>query len=615
MSYHFNPHSHVKIWLTNNPDVFMNFENQTRLIEIREKNPNDTLHLLYDSTLLSPGAHQKLHDFCAENNIIPVDADSFKNHLKSDLERSLYDYYKDEINNLKQGGNLAVASDILRVLSVCYRLGIYTDLDVSLDTNGLPDSISVDAPFLLNIGSLKLLGNQEMILALNELIIVADEEAAKEQIEKLQAGLLSKLKNYSSDYIEQTEAMLDQGKFLNRTLVGYMKNRVEANYIKKSAALKPGEGITASRMFRAYINEIMTNEEKYLNFHKQHPEETHETVIKRLRDDLKQQISFIKWLFFNKEYNEINQLLSLDDGAFIKSMMKKERTQYLKSIVICTTGPVEVARSFFGGYILTSDEVEQVARPVAFSHYGLDKAFLSRNVIPLHENAWGMLKYLGEDVGVRNDSSWLEEGVSLQEQRNNQLLEKKQTLSENLPSFLLLIRQNINEQITNLQDESKGFFRFLKKRHRKAEKIEALQKIMICFDQNEEEFDIAQFRTILADLRLNHKEVFAGFFFNRTRKIIEGLEQLCHDSIVLRVAKNKKLGVAEKRTEPVDIGSGESTPKDNIDHDIKKMSSVYVKQTSTSVTSSAHCYASMYPVKTTNSDVIEETQPTATYSL
>ncbi len=41
--YKYNPHAHVKIWLSKTPSVFMNIENQTRLIEMREKNPNDIM--------------------------------------------------------------------------------------------------------------------------------------------------------------------------------------------------------------------------------------------------------------------------------------------------------------------------------------------------------------------------------------------------------------------------------------------------------------------------------------------------------------------------------------------------------------------------------------------
>ena len=97
MPYKYNPHSHVKVWVSSNPSVFMNFENQTRLIAIREKNPRDVIHLVYDSTMLNKQALHDLDVFCKENNIIPVDADTFKDKLQSPQEQELYECYKDEI--------------------------------------------------------------------------------------------------------------------------------------------------------------------------------------------------------------------------------------------------------------------------------------------------------------------------------------------------------------------------------------------------------------------------------------------------------------------------------------------------------------------------------------
>ena len=87
-------------------------------------------------------------------------------------------------------------------------MGTYTDLDVPIDTNGLPDHVPVKTPLLLNIGSLKI-GKKEFILTNNDCVAIVDKEAAKEQIEQLHAGLISKLTHYSSDYIEKTEASLD----------------------------------------------------------------------------------------------------------------------------------------------------------------------------------------------------------------------------------------------------------------------------------------------------------------------------------------------------------------------------------------------------------------------
>ena len=101
--YLYNPHNHVKIWLSNRRGLFMHDENQMRLIEMRYKNPNDRIHLVYDSSLLDVQATVNLHQFCSEHSIIPVDANEFGKLLKASGEKKLYEFYKDEINHLKDG--------------------------------------------------------------------------------------------------------------------------------------------------------------------------------------------------------------------------------------------------------------------------------------------------------------------------------------------------------------------------------------------------------------------------------------------------------------------------------------------------------------------------------
>lgn len=519
----------------------MNFENQTRMITMREKNPKDTIHLIYDSSLLNEQARIDLHQFCEENSIVPVDADSveFKTQLQSEDEKTLYKLYKDEITHLKEGGNLGVASDILRWLPPCYHLGSYTDLDVPLDTSTLPDTVSVDSPLLLNIGSLKLFGNKEMVLTLNEFIGVVDEQKARPQIEKVHKGMIRKLTHYENDYIEKTVDAFSQDSFLSRYLVGAMKNRAESTYIQRSTLLKVPNGSVTSRGIRAYINEVMTDPDKYINFHRKSLDETDKSVVQRLRNELGSQLGIIKWLFFRTEYNEIKKVLSQNDDKFIATVMKKERSLYLKSIVICTTGPIEVANSLFGDYTLNSDEIDRKARPAAFSHYGLHKGFLSKNVVPLHQNIWGMLRYLGADVGELNDSSWLEEGMKLQESRLETLLKRQKMLAENLPSALASAKEKIEDHIRKLQQESQGFFGFFYKSRRQA-KIKALQDVLNCFNSKDQTFDIVQFKGVLEAIHLNEKVVYGGLFSNRTQRLVEGLAELCHEAVVYRVARDKK---------------------------------------------------------------------------
>jgi glucosyltransferase Lgt1/2/3 len=605
MSYQYKPHSHVKVWLTNNPQVFMNFENQTRLIEMREQNPKDPIHLIFDSSLLNSDALVEVREFCTENNITPVDADQFKNNLKSDKERQLFEFYKDEITHLKEGGNLGVASDILRWLSASYSLGSYTDLDVPLDTRTVPERVTVEAPLLLNIGSLKLLGTKEMLLTLNEYIAVVDEEAAKEQIERVQSGLIKKLGHYGSDYMQKTEAMLSQGSFLNRILIGYMKNRAEALYIQKSTELHPSNGIHTSRNLRAYVNEVMTNSEKYVNFKKESVNEPHEEVILRLRKELATQQSFSKWLFFRKDYHETRAVLAQTDDKLISYLMKKERSLYLKSIVICTTGPIEVANSLYDTYVMDFKEVNEKVRPSTFSHYELHNAFLSRNVIPLHEDPWSMLKFLGADVGELNDSSWLEEGMNLQQVRQVKLVEKQRQLVADLPFFLSTAKKDIESHLNKLEQEAEGWLGFWGRTRRDA-KIAALKEVLGCFDEKNQSFDIAIFRQLSENMDKN--TVFAGFFSRRTEDLFQSLEQLCHEAIVLRIAKGKKLPVAavEDTVECSTIALAKMSAS-QADPELQKVTTVsFKKQSTVNPGSPTHCKCSLFATTSEEAKPVRE---------
>lgn len=542
MSYKFNPHAHVKVWLSNNPDVFMNFVNQTRLIDMREKNPNDVINLVYDSSLLTLKANAELLTFCYENNFTPVDADSFKDTLNP-LESALYGFYKDEVTHLKEGGNLGVASDILRWLSSLYRIGTYTDLDVPLDTSRFPDEVKLETPLLLNIGSLRLLGNKEMVLVLNELIGVADEKQAKPDIERVQAYIVEKLRNYSSNFVETTEKELGTGSYLNRTMLGQMKNRAETLYIVKANELIDGakqhyskDEIT-SRELRGYVTHIFRDNDSYLNF-KRVGLETNKDIIQKLRNECQSQLGFIKWLFFRSEYQQISRMLELNDEKFVTALLKKEKSLYIKSIVVCTTGPIAVMDAYFGKCVLSSSEIDQKAKHVAFSSYGLDKAFLSRNVVPLHQDPVSMLRYMGADVGELNDSSWLEEGMSLQARKQKALLEEKRVFEAYLPDALTMLHQNITSKITQLKEQDDELFAFIFRKRRHA-KIDALTQVANCFDQTDGlNFDIAAFRRCVAKV---DPRAYDGVFSRETETLIKQIESLCHKAIVFRSTDESKI--------------------------------------------------------------------------
>lgn len=535
--YSYNPHNHVKIWLSNKPSVFMNIENQMRLISMREKNPTDQITLIYDSSLLNATAITNLNRFCNEHRITPVDADTFAPLLSSDNERTLYNFYKDEITHLKDGGNLAVASDIIRWLPPVYSRGTYTDFDVPVDTTQLPPTINIEAPLLLNIGSLQTRG-KEVILTNNDYIAVIDPIAAKNEIEQVQNGFIKVLSSYTNDFIEKTEEEFGGDSFLNRYFIDFMRNRSESIYIARSKSNFQDGIPRTSRILRQHINEIMTVQSKFLEFNKLEPNETNESIVKRLRVALNNQLGLMKWLFFRNEYNEIKKVLEQSDDVLVNYLMKKERSLYLKSVVICTTGPIAIAKFLFKGYVFNPKHFSEFIQPFSFNHYNLKKAFQSQNSIPIHENILGMMNFLGAEDGALNDSSWLEEGAKLQQNRGQLLEDKIKTLKKDLPSILLKNKNDIENHIEQIKANCEGFFGFFHLDRKKA-KIKALGEVLTCFQKDT--FDTSELRKVLENINSNSDKVYAGLLSSKTQTLVEELNQYCNEAIVFGLTQNRQI--------------------------------------------------------------------------
>ena len=187
MPYRYNPHRHVKIWLSKNRDLFLNLENQLRLVRMRDLNKTDEIHFIYDSALLSATTLQKLNNFCEKHRIIAVDIQTeVIPECKTAEEKKLIALYQDEVRHLEAGGNLGVASDILRWVSPVYKRGTYSDLDVAVDTRGLPETIIVDKPLLLRLGSLVLQKEYEAVALNNDTVAVVDSQEALPYVRKIQ---------------------------------------------------------------------------------------------------------------------------------------------------------------------------------------------------------------------------------------------------------------------------------------------------------------------------------------------------------------------------------------------------------------------------------------------
>jgi hypothetical protein len=201
--YQFNPHAHVKIWLSNHPDSFMNLENKLRLIKMRGTNPTDQITLAFDGQLLTLNSKRNLIDFCERYSIISLDVrDHLLLHHLTLNEKKLLKLYEDEVSHLNHGGNLGAASDILRWFRFIYTQGIYTDLDIDIDTQSLPTTMVIDACMLINMGMRadenqkdEPLVNRLMANMSNDVLAVVDETDALEKIESMQLTLINAYKN------------------------------------------------------------------------------------------------------------------------------------------------------------------------------------------------------------------------------------------------------------------------------------------------------------------------------------------------------------------------------------------------------------------------------------
>lgn len=207
--------------------------------------------------------------------------------------------------------------------------------------------------------------------------------------------------------------------------------------------------------------------------------------------------------------------------------MNKERDLYIKSIVVCTTGPIQISNALFSGYVVDSDKFIKEIQPLSFNHYGLQNAFRSQNSIPLHENVLGMLKFLGVDEGELNDSSWLDSGKKLQASRTKLLAARQKELALSLPASFCSIKNEMERYIQKITHTPKHFA----SKERSRARIEDLELILSCFNQDNQ-FNILQFKNVLHNIRHHN-----GY----TQKLIEDLETLCHDAIIFSVAKDKKI--------------------------------------------------------------------------
>ncbi len=449
MSYTFNPHRHVKIWLSKNPDIFLNQENQLRLVKMRNKNSDDEIHLLYAKELLSSEAVEQLESFCKKHTIKPVciEDDIFPHCSASESEQNLIRLYQAEVDALGAGGNLAAASDILRWMRPVYQLGIYADFDVSIGTRKLPKSITVEAPILLNIGPLIYVNggqfstkNLESIALNNDMIaVVGDDSITHEKIEKIQQAIG---KAYQSnlvyrEWIEKlTGDVLAYHLQMNASPVNAMpviQELIRRQEQKTTALLDLSVGLGLNAPNPIALRKAISEKkiQSTVNF---------KQSLFELRLLYQAQISAPD---INPEDKQrLRGYLAMQNEELIDTLESDYRDRLFLETVVETTGPGRVLLGLFDRVAIDSESFKKEVSPYSFEHYNLSQNFYSKNSYDLQS----VVQKKNLKVGDLCDASWSEQGALAVAEREEKVVDAARKVQRTWKAKHESDRKNDSEQ-------------------------------------------------------------------------------------------------------------------------------------------------------------------------
>lgn len=408
MVFLFNPHRHVKIWLSGNEEVFMPLVNQLRLIHMRLKNPSAVISFIFDSTLLNHKAIEQCFRFCHQHRVQAYDAQSLIMRCTSNEEIQLRKLYLDEIHHLDKGGNLGSASDKLRLLSPIYQLGTYTDFDVTIETEGLPQIIPLQQPLLLHISSHSKQKDDtnEFISVNNDCLLIADEIAALPLISKIQ----------------QIGIFLSNKQNPTNPNQAYLANDI--NEIKLQNLLQNLSYHQSARVMRHSIIKLCRSNDTFYRFLLAN----NELLIKAdvigfpsttMRPNLEHFNNFAASIRFQLEHivltstnteqiREIQNILSKkDNNALLDFFRHQSLEQLIRTTVIDTLGPQAYMLGLFQTNYFSKIEVDKKIRLFTLEHYGLDQHFITTNTTKLHLSSAQKQAHLKNS---NNDLSWMSFG-------------------------------------------------------------------------------------------------------------------------------------------------------------------------------------------------------------
>jgi hypothetical protein len=195
----FDTSRHFKIWFSLDPNEFLDFENQLLFIRAITNNPTAKFTLIYSSKLLNENARKQLLAFSKQYGIFLQDFDTDILQLaENENDKKLYELAKLEIEHAikKQGGNLAAASDLVRVMiPVLEKFGIYTDFEREVHSLPKGKLAVCQMPILFTIvtniqkRSIEV-GNDRIAVAVNPKDISKLSQDAVIRMKKLQQAII-----------------------------------------------------------------------------------------------------------------------------------------------------------------------------------------------------------------------------------------------------------------------------------------------------------------------------------------------------------------------------------------------------------------------------------------
>ena len=381
---------HFKVWFSTQPEVFLPKVNQMRLALMRELNPNIVLQLIHCKDLLNDSAKTELAHFCREFDILCIDlpisssekVSAYRSKLSS-VDAKLYDIARDQLQNLNQGGNPAIASDLIRLMYLEH--GIYSDFDTSLDLPNYPAAdprwlVSVNQPFFFPY--LKECSNNDVLaLACYDAPHLSVEECVKyDQIltdvsTKIKARVLSTCANP----YDMAMKLYEKRSFLPSTAETFILSMRDPSTIAQMAREHAqGTQISATAL-RDFLNTVLNpfqSAKAYFSFF--YPEARYGW---RSPEEADQHFKALS-----------QEAFSAMDIKTVEQYFCVMRTSIMQFLVPVLSGTFAIVRAL--------EDLNMRAHACSFAHH------------PVLQDVFAIsLAYLSEE-SVRSDMSWLDNGQS-----------------------------------------------------------------------------------------------------------------------------------------------------------------------------------------------------------